>query len=77
MEWFRQRVHELDVAVRPPAALLQGRDVLALGLRPGPEVGRILKAVYEKQLDGAVKTEEEARAEALRIVEAGPPSRSS
>ena len=74
MEWFRQRVHELDVAVRPPAALLQGRDVLALGLRPGPEVGRILKAVYEKQLDGAVKTEEEARAEARRIVEAGPPS---
>ena len=68
MEWFRERVRELDVAVRPPEPLLKGRDLLALGLRPGPEVGRILKAVYEKQLDGAVTTEDDARAEARRIL---------
>ena len=42
-------------ASRPPP-LLQGRDVLALGLAPGPEVGRIVRAVYERQLDGAVTT---------------------
>ena len=71
MEWFRERVRELDVAVRPPEPLLKGRDLLALGLRPGPEVGRILKAVYEKQLDGAVKTEDDARAEGQRILAAG------
>src|SRR5581483_9807388 len=47
MEWFRLRVQELDVAERPPEALLRGRDVLALGLSPGPEVGRIVRAVYE------------------------------
>lgn len=72
MEWFRDRVRELDVAVRPPEPLLKGRDLLDLGLRPGPEVGRVLKAVYEKQLDGAVTTEEEARAEAQRILASGP-----
>ncbi|HEY5907925.1 MAG TPA: HD domain-containing protein, partial [Vicinamibacteria bacterium] len=43
MEWFRERVRELDVAVKPPAALLMGRDVVALGVAPGPEVGRIVK----------------------------------
>jgi tRNA nucleotidyltransferase (CCA-adding enzyme) len=68
MEWFRERVRELDVAVRPPPALLRGRDILALGVAPGPEVGRIVKAVYELQLDGRVRTAEEARAEARLLV---------
>ena len=68
MEWFRDRVRELDVAVRPPEPLLMGRDVIALGVSPGPEVGRVLHAVYEKQLDGVVTTVEEARIEACRIL---------
>jgi len=68
MEWFRERVQQLDVAVRPPEPILMGRDVLALGVAPGPEVGRVLLAVYERQLDGDVRTLEEARAEARRIL---------
>jgi len=67
MEWFRAKVQELNVAQRPPAPLLRGRDVLALGIAPGPEVGRIVRAVYERQLDGAVKTHDEAVAEAGRL----------
>ncbi len=42
-------------------------------MTPGPEVGRVLQAVYERQLDGAVTTLEEARAEACRIL--GIPAR--
>jgi tRNA nucleotidyltransferase (CCA-adding enzyme) len=68
MEWFRERVRALDVAVRPPEPILKGRDVLALGVPPGPEIGRIVRAVYERQLDGAVSTLEEARDEARRIL---------
>ena len=68
MEWFRERVRQLDVAVRPPEPLLKGRDVIALGVAPGPEVGRVLQAVYERQLDGAIANLEEARAEACRIL---------
>jgi tRNA nucleotidyltransferase (CCA-adding enzyme) len=68
MEWFRDRVRQLDVAVRPPEPILKGRDVLALGLPPGPEVGRVLQAVYERQLDGEVTSLEEARAEAARLL---------
>jgi tRNA nucleotidyltransferase (CCA-adding enzyme) len=68
MEWFRERVRALDVAQRPPEPILKGRDVLALGVAPGPEVGRVVRAVYERQLDGAVTTLEEGRAEARRVL---------
>jgi tRNA nucleotidyltransferase (CCA-adding enzyme) len=68
MEWFLARVRELNVAERPPEPLLRGRDVLALGLPAGPAVGRIVKAVYERQLDGAVTTHEQAVSEAQRLL---------
>jgi hypothetical protein len=68
MEWFRERVRQLDVAVRPPEPLLRGRDLLALGVPPGPRVGQILRAVYERQLDGAVTTLDEALAEAKQLL---------
>jgi tRNA nucleotidyltransferase (CCA-adding enzyme) len=74
MEWFRERVQSLDVAVRPPEPLLKGRDLVALGVAPGPEIGRVLQAVYERQLDGAVTTLEEARAEARRLLGQASPS---
>jgi tRNA nucleotidyltransferase (CCA-adding enzyme) len=71
MEWFRERVRALDVARRAPEPILKGRDVLALGVAPGPQVGRVVRAVYERQLDGAVTSVAEARAEARRILAAG------
>jgi tRNA nucleotidyltransferase (CCA-adding enzyme) len=54
MDWFLDRARKLGVEHRPPAPILLGRHVLALGLEPGPRVGEILKAVYEQQLDGHV-----------------------
>jgi len=68
MEWFRDKARELDVAVKPPAPLLRGRELLDLGMTPGPDVGRVLQAVYERQLDGAVTTVEEARDLARRLL---------
>ncbi len=68
MEWFLERVRQLEVAERPPEPVLKGRHVVALGVPPGPEVGRIVRAVYERQLDGAVRTLEEAIEEAQRMV---------
>jgi hypothetical protein len=47
-----------------------GRHLLALGLTPGPGVGRILKAVYEQQLDGEVLSVEDAISTAKRILTA-------
>ena len=47
--------------VRPPR-LLTGHDLQAMGYRPGPQLGRILAALEEAQLEGTLKTAEEARA---------------
>jgi len=69
-EWFIARARELGVEHAPPRRLLMGRHLLALGMKPGPEMGRILQAVYEMQLEGQVKTLEEA-IEAARKLLAG------
>ena len=68
MDWFLDRARALGVEHAPPAPLLLGRHLLALGVTPGPRMGEILRAVYEKQLDGAVATLDEAVAEARHLV---------
>jgi len=47
--------------VRPPR-LLTGHDLQALGYRPGPLLGKILAELEEAQLEGVIRTAEEARA---------------
>jgi tRNA nucleotidyltransferase (CCA-adding enzyme) len=74
MDWFLERARALGVEHEPPKPLLLGRHLLALGLKPGPRVGEILKAVYEKQLDGEIKTVEEGIEEAKRL-SGGPEGR--
>jgi tRNA nucleotidyltransferase (CCA-adding enzyme) len=72
MEWFIARVRELN-AQRLPEPLLHGRDLLALGFPPGPAMGRLLRAVYERQLDGAITNADQARALARELMaEASP-----
>jgi poly(A) polymerase len=43
-----------------PGRLVTGEDVLGLGYKPGPIVGRILAAVEEAQLNGELGSREEA-----------------
>jgi tRNA nucleotidyltransferase (CCA-adding enzyme) len=64
MDWFLERARALGVEHRAPDPLLLGRHLLALGLKPGPRIGEILKAVYEQQLDNQVTTLDEAIAAA-------------
>jgi tRNA nucleotidyltransferase (CCA-adding enzyme) len=68
MDWFLERARALGVEHRPPARLLLGRHLLPLGVPPGPEMGRILDAVYERQLDGEVGTPEQALELARRMI---------
>ncbi len=70
-EWFIERARELDVEQRPPEPLLLGRHLLALGIEPGPRVGDITRSVYEMQLDGRVRTVEEAIEAARTLIESG------
>jgi tRNA nucleotidyltransferase (CCA-adding enzyme) len=68
MDWFLERARELGVDRSPPKPLLLGRHLLGLGMTPGPDMGALLKQVYEKQLDGEIKTLEEAIAMAQQMV---------
>jgi hypothetical protein len=43
-----------------PAPLLRGEDLIAHGLKPGPDFGRILDSVYDAQLEGRVVDRSEA-----------------
>ena len=72
IDWFLERARSLGVEHAPPAPLLLGRHVLALGVRPGPRVGAVLRQVYERQLDGEVTTLEEATAAARALLAEDP-----
>jgi poly(A) polymerase len=43
-----------------PPPLVRGDDLVALGLEPGPKFGEILEAVETQQLEGNLRTREEA-----------------
>jgi tRNA nucleotidyltransferase (CCA-adding enzyme) len=68
MDWFVTRARALGVEHRPPAPLLLGRHLLALGVEPGPRVGDVLKRVYERQLDGEITTLAQAIGAAREIL---------
>jgi putative nucleotidyltransferase with HDIG domain len=64
----KQREFENEPIIPPP--LLTGRDLIVLGLKPGPRFGEILEAVQTAQLDGEIKD----RAGALRLLQTLEPS---
>ncbi len=59
-EWLLEKAKDLKVQNRPLDNLLQGRDLIALGLDPSPEFKMILDEVYELQMEGNICTKEEA-----------------
>jgi poly(A) polymerase len=54
-----------------PPRLISGEDLKAMGVLPGKQLGRILGEVRLAQLDGAVRTREEALARARKLAAHG------
>ena len=54
LKWFKEK------EVVHPLPLLNGHDVIALGYSAGPKVGEILNFIRGKQVEGEIKTREEA-----------------
>jgi tRNA nucleotidyltransferase (CCA-adding enzyme) len=71
-EWFITRARELSIERRAPAPILMGRHLLEMGLKPSPLIGEVTRAVYEMQLDNRVRTLEEAKEEARKLLEDKP-----
>ncbi len=56
-----QQAEELkrQPTIRPP--LLTGKDLIKLGMKPGPAMGKLLAEIREKQLQDELKTKTQAR----------------
>lgn len=63
------RARELSVLTERPAPLLLGRHLQKLGIGDGPRMGRLLAAVYDRQLDGTVTDVESAIAAAKDLAQ--------
>jgi len=51
-DWLLEEARNLEVEDRAPKPILMGRHLIEQGMSPGPEMGRILEAAFEAQLEG-------------------------
>jgi tRNA nucleotidyltransferase (CCA-adding enzyme) len=68
IRWFIERARALGVEHAPPEPIVRGRHLLELGVPPGPGMGRLLKEIYERQLDGRVTTLDDGLAAARELL---------
>jgi len=59
-EFCRDKLQELDIEDLHPPRLLTGNDLIEIGYAPGKNMGRILKKLENEQLEGKIKTKDEA-----------------
>ena len=59
-EFLLQKREEFANEPIIPPPLVRGDDLIALGMKPGPQFGEILEAVETRQLEGALTDREEA-----------------
>ena len=59
-EFVKEFIRRTPPEVVRPDKLVTGNDLLAMGYAPGPQVGRILAAVEEAQLEGELRNREQA-----------------
>ena len=59
-EFLLQKGEEFANEPIIPPPLVSGEDLIALGMKPGPKFGEILEAVETRQLEGGLRTREEA-----------------
>jgi poly(A) polymerase len=59
-ELARRMLEETPPDEVKPAPLLRGGDLIALGYEPGPKFKEMLRAVEDAQLEGKLRTREDA-----------------
>jgi len=68
-DWLLKRAAELEVVDSRPKPIVMGRHLIELGVKPGPEMGKVVDALYEQQLDGKFFTLEEGLKLARELIE--------
>ncbi len=57
--WYLQEKERLKINQKTLQPIIQGRDLIPLGISPSPLMGRYLKQLYELQLEGKFATKKE------------------
>jgi len=60
--WLLQKAKTLNVSTTPLNPLIQGRDLIALGMTPSVKFKEVLDKVYALQLEGKLESQKEALA---------------
>jgi tRNA nucleotidyltransferase (CCA-adding enzyme) len=68
-DWLAQRAHELLVLDARPVPFLTGRMLLGIGMKPGREIGELIRESFELQLDGVITGSDEALQWAVKKLE--------
>jgi tRNA nucleotidyltransferase (CCA-adding enzyme) len=66
--WLLRRFEELNVSRETIKPLVMGRDLIKMGVEPGPRMGKILKRLYELQLDNVFETKAQGLKAAEKLV---------
>ncbi len=56
---------EREVFIKP---LISGRDLIGMGMEPGPAIGTIIRMIHQKQLAGDISSKTEALAAARKLL---------
>ncbi|OGD20624.1 MAG: hypothetical protein A2Y70_02915 [Candidatus Aminicenantes bacterium RBG_13_64_14] len=67
--WLFKKFDDLRVNRETIKPLVMGRDLLKLGVPPGPGMGKLLKKLYKLQLDNGFETKARGLERARRLVE--------
>jgi tRNA nucleotidyltransferase/poly(A) polymerase len=70
-EFLLQKEKEFQNEPLIPPPLVNGHDLISLGLSPGPRFGEILEKVQTAQLEGEIRSREEALALVRKLVSEG------
>ena len=58
-KWYLKTKNEFDINKETIRPIVMGKDLIELGVPPGKEMGKILKKLYDLQLDGIFRTKKE------------------
>ncbi len=66
--WLLKKFEELNVSKETIKPLIMGRDLIHIGVSPGPPMGKLLKKLYQMQLDNEFDTREKGIEKAKELV---------
>ena len=69
--WLLEKFEELNVSKDTIQPLIMGRDLIKMGVPPGPQMGKHLRKLYQMQLDNEFETKEDGLIIAEEILKKG------